>query len=68
MTDELPPHLAAAIGKGHAKEDVPLLVAALEAHGYQVTVVRLQLGRLSRKGWGEQRVVYQTQDKEPTDG
>lgn len=61
--DRLPPHLAAALGKAHAKEDVPIIVAALEAHGWQVKVVRLQLGLMRRKGWGETKVVYQTRGK-----
>lgn len=63
LQGSLPPHLAEALGKGHAKEDVPLLVAELEAFGIRVQVVRLQLGQLQRKGWGETRVVYETQEQ-----
>lgn len=65
--DRLPPHLAAALGKAHAKEDVPIIVAALEAHGWRVQVVRLQLGSMRRKGWGETKVVYETKEKVTTD-
>lgn len=58
--NDLPPHLAAALGKAHAKEDLRIVVAALEAHGVRVQVVRLQLGVMSREGWGETKVVYET--------
>ena len=62
--NHLPPHLRAAIGKGAAKDNVPLIVAQLEAHGCQVQVVRLQLGKLQRKGWGETRVVYESKKQD----
>jgi hypothetical protein len=49
----LPHRLRAAIGKGHAAADVPVLVAALEAHGVEVVVRRLQLGDMKGEGFGK---------------
>lgn len=60
----LPDHLAAALGKGHARADVPYLVAALEAHGVAVAVRRVQLGDLRADGFGTVKIIYETETKQ----
>lgn len=60
----LPDYLRAAIGKGHAAKDVPVLVAALEAHGVEIVVRRLQLGDMKGEGFGKHREVYRSTPRE----
>lgn len=61
---DLPRHLLDALGRGHAKKDVPVLVGALEAHGVAIKVVRLQLGDPRAEGFGRSWEVYRTRTKQ----
>lgn len=56
--NQLPAHLAQAIGKGAAKEDVQRIVAQLEACGVVVEVRRWQFGSMKAEGFGTSKVVY----------
>lgn len=46
MNAPLPPHLRAALGKGHAEPELWNIVTQLELYGVRVRVIRYQLGDL----------------------
>ena len=62
---QLPSHLRSAIGRGHAKEDWPRLVAQLELFGVPVRVVRLQLGEQRGEEYGQVREIYRSPEPQP---
>lgn len=62
----LPPHIAARLGRIQMDDDCRQTVAMAEAAGERVMVKRLQLGDWRAPGFGEWRVVYQTPERHVT--
>lgn len=61
---KLPRHLAAALGRGHAKDATWVLVAQLELYGVPVAVVRHQLGNQKAEDFGSKTVIHVTKGHE----
>lgn len=61
-SSRLPPHLARALGRGFAREDIDRVVAMLEAEGCQVIVRRVQLGDPKADGFGQITEIYRTRE------
>lgn len=63
MTRPLPPHLRAALGKGHAKSDVWRLVTQFETLGHPVRVIRYQLGDMMADDFFAKTEIYRSKEK-----
>lgn len=63
MSKPLPPHLCAALGKGHAESDVWRLVTQFELFHHPVRVIRYQLGDMTADGFFEPVEIYHSPEQ-----
>lgn len=62
MSQPLPRHLRAALGKGHADPDVWRLVTQFEAFGHPVRVIRIQLGDVTSDDCFRKTEIYRSSE------